>query len=463
MGYSLRQMSEESKWFQHVQVNVLDQVLPSEVLCAVLSEQQAWEQRERKLNMLLMLWFVIAMDLYPSLSQQEVLERISQGVRYVWPEEEQVQVASKGAISQRRQQLGVKPLVEVFHRCCRPLASGQSRGAWYAGLRVMAWDSTLEEVPDTPANAKAFGYLHNQKGRSPFPQVRGVYLMECGTHAIIDAGFWPCHVGDITGAKRLVRSVQAGMLLLWDSNFHSARMVATAHWQRGAQVLGKLASTDVTRIDSRLSDGTALATLYPDDPTHRTGRALVVRVIEYTISEAGVVGEGSPHRLLTTLLDPEQFPAEELIALYHERWEIETAIDEIKTHQRLLQRTLRSQTPAGVMQELYGMLLGYYAVRALMQQAAVQAGVDVDRLSFVGCIHVLQMAVPEFQMTAETQRPRLMKRLLRDIARHRLPARRLRFNPRCVKRKGTRFRVKRAETPPGITLKKTFLQLVTLI
>ncbi len=112
-------------------------------------------------------------------------------------------MATKGAISQRRQQLGVQPVVEVFHRCCRPLATQQTHGAWHFGLRVIAWDSTLENVPDTPANAKAFVYLHNQKGRSPFPQVRGVYLMECGTHAIIDAGFWPCHVGDISGAKRL--------------------------------------------------------------------------------------------------------------------------------------------------------------------------------------------------------------------------------------------------------------------
>ncbi len=126
--------------------------------------------------------------------------------------------------------------------------------------------------------------------------------MECGTHAIIDAGFWPCHVGDISGAKRLLRSVQPGMLLLWDSGFHSAALVAAAHWQRGAEVVGKLASTDVTRIDSRLSDGTALATLYPEDPTHRKGRGLPVRVIEYTINEPGVVGAGDPHRLLTTLL-----------------------------------------------------------------------------------------------------------------------------------------------------------------
>ena len=462
MGYSLRQMSEESKWFQHVKVNVLEQVVPSEVLYEVLSEQQAWEQRERKLNMAVVFWVVMAMSLYPSLSQGDVLERISQGVRYVWPDEE-VEVATKGAISQRRQQLGVKPMVEVFHRCCRPLATEQSQGAWHFGLRVMAWDSTLEDVPDTPANAKVFGYLHNQKGRSPFPKVRGVYLMECGTHAIIDAGFWPCRVGDITGAKRLLRSVQPGMLLLWDSGFHSAALVAAAHWQRGAEVVGKLASTDVTRIDTRLSDGTALATLYPEDPTHRKGRELPVRVIEYTISEPGGAQAGETHRLLTTLLDPEQFPAEEVIALYHERWEIETAIDEVDTHQRLLHRTLRSQTPTGVMQELYGMVLGYYAVRALMHQAALQAGIDVDRLSFVECIHVLHMAVPEFQMTADTDRPRLGRRLLRDLARHQLPPRRLRFNPRCIKRKGSRFRVKRPETPPGITLQKTFLQLVTLI
>lgn len=462
MGYSLRQMSEDSKLIQHIELNALEPVLPAEQVYGVLSDLEAWEQRERGLNMAVLVWLVIAMNLYPTLSQPDVLERLAQGVRYVWLDDE-IALPSKGAISQRRQQLGVQPLVELFHRVCRPLATAQTQGAMHFGMRVMAVDSTLENVADTSRNARAFGYLHNQQGRSPFPQVRGVYLMECGTHAIIDAGFWPCHVGEITGAKRLLRSLTADMLLLWDSGFHSAPLIGAVHWQHGAHVLGKLASTDITHYQGCFADGTYRATLYPDAPTQRKGRPLPVRVIEYTLSDPQVPGAGDKHRLVTTLLDVEQFPAEQLIALYHERWEIEDAIDELDTHQRLLQRTLRSQTPALVMQECYGLLIGYYAVRALMHEAARQAEVDPDRISFVRTIRLLHMAVPEFQQTAPDQLPRLSRRLLRDIARCLLPTRRLRFTTRCVKRKYSKFRVKRPSTYYSVTLKKTFLEVVTLI
>ena len=462
MAYSVRQMSKESKLLQQVELKVFEQVVPRCVVHEVLSALDAWEERERKLNMEVIFWLVMAMNLYPTLSQPAVLHRLSQGARYLWADDEEV-VASKGAISQRREQLGVKPVVELFHRCCRPMAQAGTRGSQGFGMRLVAMDSTLENAPDTPANARAFGFLSNPQGHGPFPQVRGVYLMECGTHAIIDAGFWPCRVGDTTAAKRLLRSVEPGMLLLWDSNFHSAPLVAKAHWQRGAHVLGKLASNELKEVDARLADGTALCTLYPDDSTHRKGRPLQVRVIEYTLALPGVEGAGERHRLLTTLLDPERYPAEALIELYHERWEIEVAIDEIDTHQRLLQRTLRSQTPAGVIQELYGTIIGYYALRFVMHEAALLADVDPDRLSFVGTINVVQMAVPEFQMTVAEQLPRLCRRLLRDVGRQVLSTRQLRLNPRCVKRKGSKFPVKRAHTPPGVILAKPFRDVILLI
>jgi len=148
---------------------------------------------------------------------------------------------------------------------------------------------------------------------------------------------------------------------------------------------------------------------------------------------------------VTTLLDPELYPVTDLICTYHQRWEIEITIDEIDTHQRLLPGPLRSLKPVGVIQELYGLLIAHYIIRALMHQAAQQAHLDPDRLSFIGAIRVLQQAVPEFQMTAPEQLPALYQRLLRDIGRKRLPQRRLRSNPRVVKRKMSNFKLKRAE------------------
>jgi hypothetical protein len=148
---------------------------------------------------------------------------------------------------------------------------------------------------------------------------------------------------------------------------------------------------------------------------------------------------------VTTLLDPEAYPILDLICAYHERWEIEITLDEIDTHQRLLPGPLRSRKPVGVIQELYGLLIAHYIIRACMVQAAHQAQLDPDRLSFIGAVRVLRNALPEFQMTAPEQLPALYQRLLRDIARKRLPPRRLRSNPRVVKRKMSNFKLKRAE------------------
>jgi hypothetical protein len=133
-----------------------------------------------------------------------------------------------------------------------------------------------------------------------------------------------------------------------------------------------------------------------------------------------------------------------LACAYHERWEIEVIIDEVDTHQRLAGRPLRSLKPVGVIQELYGLLVAHYAIRFLMHEAALQAGIDPDRVSFVHALHVIHGAIPEFQMTAPEQLPQLYTRLLCDIVDRLLPERRLRSNPRVVKRKMSNFRLKRA-------------------
>ena len=166
----------------------------------------------------------------------------------------------------------------------------------------------------------------------------------------------------------------------------------------------------------------------------------IIKLTDPTLADTHEV-----HRLVTTLLDPATYPAIELVCAYHERWEIEIAIDEIDTHQRLSQRTLRSLKPVGVIQELYGLLIAHFVVRFLMHEAALLADVDPDRLSFVHAIEVLKDAVPEFQMVAEFQRNQLYLRLLKDIARIRLPERRNRVNPRVVKRKMSNFLKKRPE------------------
>jgi hypothetical protein len=213
-----------------------------------------------------------------------------------------------------------------------------------------------------------------------------------------------------------------------------------------------------------LADGSYLAYLHPSDtPRRKAGERLLVRIIEYTLTDPALPHCGEPHRLVTTLLDPTLAPALELVCAYHERWEIELVVDEIDTHQRLCARTLRSLQPVGVIQELYALLIAHYAVRAVMHDAALHAAVDPDRLSFLHALQVLHEALPAFQMIAAEHLPRLYRRLLQDIAAHRLPPRRLRINPRVVKRKMSNFHLKRPEHYHLPPLTRPCAQMVALI
>lgn len=444
MSYSLRQIAPDDKFCHDLYLDVFDQIIAPALIAEVLDECGAWEKREQKLNMVSTLAFLIAMDLFPTLSQAHVFQAIAQGLRYVWPEPD-IELPGASALAYRRRQLGLDPLIHLFGRVCRPLATKQTPGAFRFGLRLMALDSTVENVPDTLANELAFGRSASQHGQSAFPQVRGLYLLECGTHAIISAIFAPCRPSEQWGAFLLLHALTPEMLLMWDRGFFNARLFKLAR-DRGAHVLARLPAGALTSCHQRLADGTYLAWLYPDDDHgHQRGTPMLVRVIEYTITDPLLPGYGQTHRLVTTLLDPQTAPALELIETYHERWEIEIAIDEIDTAQRLCQHTLRSLTPEGVLQELYGVLLAYYAVRSLMFQSAQQADLDVDRLSFTHAICVITKAVAEFAMTSIPQRQELHQRLLRDLRSQLLPPRRLRINPRVIKSKRSKFPLKKPD------------------
>ena len=309
----------------------------------------------------------------------------------------------------------------------------------------MAIDGTTEDLADTPANEAYFGRPGSDRGKSAFPQMRGVYLAECGTHAIVDAGFWPLSPGEETGGFRLLRSVIAGMLLMWDRGFHSFDMLVDVR-KRGAHVLGRLPATVQPRVVVALPDGSHLAYLLPSDPKRRRqGEQLLVRIITYTITDEALPGYGEKHRLVTTLLSHQRYPVLDLVYAYHERWEIELVIDEIDTHQRLVQGPLRSKSPVAVLQQAYGLLIAHFAIRFLMHEAACQVGIDPDRLSFTHALEVIREAVDQFQMAATDQLDALFQRLLSDIADGRLPPRRLRSNPRVVKRKMSKFHKKRPE------------------
>jgi hypothetical protein len=444
MGFSIREIDPQCKFSSALTIDALSQTISDEAITQVIAQEGVGELRERCMTAALTIWLVIALHLYPTVSIHGVLRKLARGLRFLWPDPE-VPLPGDSAIAYRRKQVGARPLVALFKQTCRPIATPQTRGAFLFGLRLMALDGTCEDAADTPANARAFGRQSGSRGDSAFPQLQGVYLVECGTHAVVDAGFWPCRTSERVGGFRLLRSVQRGMLLLWDRGFHSFEMVAATR-QQGAHVLGRLPATVQPEPVRTLPDGSVLARLLPSDTARRRrGDHVLVRVITYTITDPALAGAGETYRVITTLLNPRLAPAHEVACAYHERWEAEIVIDEIDTHQRLVGRTLRSLTPVGVIQELYGMLLAHYAVRVLMHEAALTADVDPDRVSFVHALEIVRDAVPEFQQVAPTQRRALYERMLREIAARLVPERRPRSNPRVVKRKLSNFKRKRAE------------------
>lgn len=462
MGFRIREIEAESKFARKLTLDAIGRAVPSEDIEAVLDEHRARAKRQRKLNAFVTVLLVIAMNIYTSLSIGEVMDEIAAGLRYVWPDPD-YEVAGHGAISYRRYQLGARPMAALFHRVCRPMATPETRGAFLFGLRLMAIDGTVEDVPDTPANTAAFGRHHGPRGQAAFPQVQCVYLAECGTHAIVDAGIWPYHTSERKGSFRMLRSVQPGMLVMWDRGMHDFDLILGV-LECDSQVLARLPSHVKPELVRQLPDGSYLAYLRPSEYARRRhGERLLVRIVEYTITDPALTGYGVVHRLVTTLLDHKACPALELVWAYHERWEIEVTIDEIDTHQRLLDRPLRSLKPVGVIQEFYGLLIAHYAVRFVMHEAALQADVDPDRISFVHALHVIQRAISDFQRTTLEDLPRLYARMLRDITDELLPPRRSRTNARVIKRKMSNFRLKRPEHYHSPQPKCSFREAVAVI
>jgi hypothetical protein len=443
----VRHWTETAKLTDAIRLDALERVVPYELIRGSAEAAAVPTQRRRKLPAEVMVLLCVALSLFTHAALDVVLHKLVHGLRLFWPDPD-IPLATKGALCQARYRLGARPLVALFPQVCRPRATPQTPGAFRFGLRLMALDGTVEDVPDSPANVRAFGWQHSGRGQSAFPQVQGVYLSECGTHAVIDAGFWPCHPSERVGALRLLRSVGARMLLLWDRGFYSFEMIEQT-LARGAHVLGRVPATVTLTPRWLLPDGSSWAYLSPSDPQRRKrGDHLLVRVIVYTLTDPARPGYGETHRLVTTLLDAQKAPALEVICAYHERWELELTIDEIDTHQRLVQHPLRSQKPGGVIQELYSLLLAHYAVRALMAEAAAQEGLAPTRLSFVHAIALIRIAIDDFHLVTPAQHPVLYQRLLRALARCRLPERAQRTNPRVVKRKMSNFALKRAAPSP---------------
>lgn len=328
----------------------------------------------------------------------------------------------------------------------------------------MAVDGTIEDVRDTPANTAAFDRQTGSRGNSAFPQLRNVYLIESGTHAVCDAVVRGYQDGERSAAFRLLRSVDAGMLLMWDCGFHSFRMVRDCQ-AKGCHFLGRVPGHAIFKPKEALADGSFIAEIYQTQYDRQRGKnGLRVRVVEYTIDDPARSGHGQEHRLITSLLDAQAVPAQTLAVEYHQRWEIEMVIDEIDTHQRVHnKRPLRSEKPMGVIQEMYGLLLAHYLVRVFMHESAREKGVDPDRLSFTNSLRIIRRQIDKFQITGVRGFAALYRRMLEEIGRLQLPVRDNRSNPRVVKRKMSNFGLKREEHKRVHHPRKSFKESVVVL
>ncbi len=443
---------------ERLTAGTLARLLPPATLDAALAGDRR-PRRCRALPARFMLLFCVLMGLYAD----EALPHIFTRLVGIWPRSRgTARRVTAGALCQARYRLGAKPLVALFRLVCRPCATPATPGAFLFGRRVLALDSTKVDVADTPANEAAFGRHRAWRGTSAWPQLRLVLLAECGTHAVCDAGIWPCNVDEGRAGRRLLRSADAGALVLWDRGFQSVAMMEAAA-ARGAAFLARLPATVRPLPLEVLPDGTTLVALRPGGHRRRRrGEHVAARLIRYTLDDPQRPGHRAEHRLVTSLVDPAVAPARELIVAYHQRWEIELVVDELKTHQRP-PRPLRSRRPVGVVQELYGLLIAHYLLRALAAEAAQGVRSAPLRVSFVATLRLVREHLTLSLRQGRRSTPLARRPLLRALAACLLPPRRNRSNPRVVKQKMTNFRVKTADHRPWLQPTKPFAEAIVLL
>ena len=376
-----------------VSVGLLMKVFPAEVVDAVIAECGRTEQRRRSLPARSMAYFAMGMALHSEGSYEDVLALISDGLAWAERDEQTPKLANKAAISHARDRLGPEPMALLFKRVAQPLAAKDTPGCWLAGRRLVAIDGTCLDLPDTVANDEFFGRPGVMKGeRSAFPQARVVALAECGTHAMFEAEIGPYTTSEAALSTQLLGRLRPGMLCLADRGFYSFKS-----WQNacstGADLLWRVKDNLILEAVKDLSDGSWLADVFDSTADRRRQHPVRVRVVGYTIEDGrDLSGE---FRLITTLLDHRKAPAKELAAAYAQRWEIETAFDELKTHQRGARAVLRSKSPDLVTQEIWGHLCCHYAIRSLMFDAAAHAGHDPDRVSFVAALRISRRSIAQ--------------------------------------------------------------------
>ena len=394
MARTAGRLPDGARITDYISLGVVAKTFGSEKIKRILEETGRQSVRERALPAQVAMYYSIALALYMQVSCKEVLRCLLEGLQWLSKPGSRLRVVGKSGISQARTRLGVEPVKRLHDETVGPIASKSTRGAWYREWRLASLDGSTLDVADTKENEGAFGRPGASRGASAYPQIRFVSLVENGTHVLFGSRMDGYQTGEITLARQVIRNLRGGMLCLADRNFFGFELWNEAR-STGADLLWRVKKNVRLIPSERFEDGSYLAKIYPSEKDRRNDtNAITVRVIEYRLVE--VPDAELIYRLVTTILDMEQAPASDLAALYHERWEVETALDELKTHLRGSKIVLRSKTPELVRQEFYGLMMAHFAVRGLMHEAALKADIDPDELSFVHSVRVVRRKLPLF-------------------------------------------------------------------
>jgi len=377
----------------YLSTSLLAKVFPADRVHEALDAHGCNSQRIRRFPAVAGVYYTMALSLYPEAAYEEVFSVVAQGLAWAGGADQPPPV-SKSSISALRTRTGSAPLRDLIRACCLPMADPvRQPQAFYRGLRLMAIDGSRIELADEADVVQAFGRPGSRTGQAGYPQAQCVVLAECATHAIVAAELGPYRGDEWALCQWLLGALEPGMLLLADRGFNGFE-----HWQQalatGAQLLWRATESRLLPVRQMLADGSYLSVIEPTGQGKRSAaeQALAVRVIEYQLP--GVPDSAPRYRLITTLLDPQQAPALELAALYHQRWQVEAVFDELKTHLRQGRRVLRSKTAELVRQEFYGWVLAHYAVRWLLHEGAVRSGQADEELSFMRHVHLVRREQP---------------------------------------------------------------------
>lgn len=365
-------------------------LFPVEQVERILDATGRNSKRRRKLPAYQMVYYLVALGLLVGVGAREVLRRLLERERERYGRA----LASEAAITKARVRLGVAPLIALFDQYVRPIATRALRGAWFKGWRVVAIDGSTLNVADTPANVRAFGRPPGSRGRTVFAQMRWVGLGEIGTHVLFAVEMAGWRVNEYVLGMKLLKHLDGSMICLADRGFYGFPMWSRAV-QSGAHLLWRVQKQIPLPRLRKLADGSYLSEVRPrsTERKHIRAQKIQVRLIEFDV----IVRKRRPqhYRLITNILDPKQATAMELARLYGRRWGIETIFDEIKDRVRGGAPLLRSKRPDLIKQDFYGLLLAHFGVRSLMLEAAREAGVEPDELSFAHALSVIISKLPE--------------------------------------------------------------------